>query len=83
MQIQVSMKSESRGRKKPVKGKGGGNKRSQMLRMIMPLMSHTTGEQLANAIDGNNVERLREVWSRIGGEIARKLEARAKKGSVI
>jgi hypothetical protein len=82
MQIQVSMKSESRGRKKAGK-KGGGNKRSQMLRMIMPLMSHTTGEQLANAIDGNNVERLREVWSKIGGEIARKLEMRAKKGSVI
>jgi len=82
MKIDISMVSESRGFPKKGKKKKGGNKRSQMLRMVMPLMSHTTGEQLADAIDGNNVHRLREVWSRIGNELSKKLEVRARKGHI-
>lgn len=79
----IDMNSESRGFPKgKKKGKKGGNKRSQMLRMIMPLMSHTNGEKLANAIDGNNIHLMREVMSHITGELAKKLEQRAGKGGI-
>lgn len=84
MKINVQMSSESRGfPKKSKKGKKGGNKRSQMLRMVMPLMSHTTGEKLADAIEGNNLPRLRAVWAEIGNEISKKLEQRARKGGLL
>lgn len=85
MKINIPMKAEARGffgKGKGKKKKGGGNKRSQMLRMVMPLMSHTTGERLANAIDGNNVTLMRDVWEKIGNEIAKQLEHRAKKGGI-
>lgn len=81
MEINIPMRAEARGKKK-AGGKKGGNKRSQMLRMIMPLMSHTNGEQLADAIDGNNIHKMREVMTRIMGEVSKKLEQRARKGGV-
>lgn len=84
MKISIPMKAEARGFfGKGKKGKKkGGNKRSQMLRMVMPLMSHTTGERLATAIEGNNVNLMRDVWEKIGNEIAKQLEHRAKKGGI-
>lgn len=81
MLIQVPMKAEARGRR-VAKKKKGGNKRSQMLRMVMPLMSHTNGEKLANAIDGNNVQAMRDVLSHISNELAKTLEVRAKRGAI-
>lgn len=77
----IDMNSESRGFARGKKKKGG-NKRSQMLRMVMPLMSHTNGEKLANAIDGNNVHLMREVMSHITQELAKTLEKRAGKGGI-
>lgn len=81
MKIDIPMSSESRGFPKKSKKKGG-NKRSQMLRMVMPLMSHTTGEKLASAIEANNPHKMREVWSQIGNEISKQLEQRARKGGL-
>lgn len=76
MKIEIDMTSESRGKK----GKSAAaNKRSGMLRMVMPLMSSTTGEKLADAIDSNDVDKLRAVWSHIGTELGAKLKERAKK----
>lgn len=50
------------------------NKRSQMLRMVMPVLSHDLGEQLAEAIDKGDVGRMRGLWQKAGKEIEKKLE---------
>lgn len=50
------------------------NKRSQMLKMIMPHLSHDNGEELANAISMKNSAKFKAVWERIKKEIAGKLE---------
>lgn len=60
--------SESRRRKK--KGK---NKRSAMLRMIMPHLSRKTGDALADAIDNADVSRFKTAWDKVKHEISKKL----------
>lgn len=60
--------SESRRRKK--KGK---NKRSAMLRIIMPHLSRDTGDALADAIDSNNVNKFKATWDKVKKEISKKL----------
>lgn len=50
------------------------NKRSQMLKMIMPHLSHENGEALSNAISTKNAAKFKAVWERIKKEIAGKLE---------
>lgn len=73
MKIQVAIgvgigEAVARSSKKPK------NKRSQMLRLVMPLLSRETGEKLADAISQNNVHAVRNIWSQVGNELAKKLE---------
>lgn len=53
-----------------------GNSRSQMLKMIMPLLSRETGEALAKAIEQNNVAQFKSIWTKIGGVASSQLEKR-------
>jgi hypothetical protein len=54
--------------------KRAANKRSQMLKMIMPHLSHDNGEALANAISMKNAAKFKAVWEQIKREIVGKLE---------
>lgn len=50
-------------------------KRSAMLKMIMPFLSRETGEKLALAIVARNPERFGALWDQVKKEIIVKLEA--------
>lgn len=63
----VLARRRGRGRKKK------GSARSQMLKMIMPMLSHEHGEKLADAIQHNNVSMLRNVWDKIKHDLSEKL----------
>lgn len=57
----------------------GGNKRSAMLRMIMPFLSKETGDSLAAAIHDSNSVKFAKMWDKVKGEIVHKLkDARPK-----
>lgn len=58
-------------------GKKGGNKRSKMLRMVMPMLSRELGDRLANAIDARNVTEFRHVWDDIKKALSNKMSAHA------
>lgn len=64
-----AQKSESRGKKK----KKGNNLRSQMLRMIMPMLSREQGEKLANAIDQKNTKVVASVMDQIKRDLVQKV----------
>lgn len=51
----------------------GGNKRSAMLRMIMPFLSKETGDQLAEAITKQNSKKFAHIWDKVKHEIMHKL----------
>lgn len=50
-----------------------GNKRSAMLRMIMPFLSRDTGDHLANAIHDSDSKQFSKIWDRVKHEIEHKL----------
>lgn len=50
------------------------NSRSKMLKMIMPMLSHTNGEDLAIAIANKNIGKFKSVWERIKSELVKKME---------
>lgn len=52
----------------------GANKRSAMLRMIMPFLSKETGDELAGAIAESNSVKFSKMWDRVKGEIVHKLK---------
>jgi len=58
-------------------GKKKGNLRSQMLRMIMPMLSRENGDKLANAIQKRDVPALQSVWDDIKSQLTDKLEVKA------
>jgi len=58
-------------------GKKKGNLRSQMLRMIMPMLSRENGDKLANAIQKRDVSALQSVWDDIKSQLTDKLEVKA------
>ena len=60
------------------KRKKGKNKRSIMLRTIMPFLSRETGDELADAISRNDSTRFSNVWNKVRGEISAKLAANHK-----
>lgn len=55
--------------------KSPGQKRSAMLRMIMPFLSRETGEKLAIAITGRDAKKFASLWDTVKKEIVGKLEA--------
>lgn len=59
------------------RGKKRGGARSQMLRMIMPMLSRENGEKLAKAIDERNSGQFRTVWDKIKKQVEEKLDAEA------
>lgn len=59
------------------RGRKGGNARSQMLRMVMPMLSREQGDKLAKAIEDRNVTQFRGIWDRIKKQLADKLAAEA------
>jgi hypothetical protein len=52
----------------------GGNKRSAMLRMIMPFLSRETGDKLANAIAEKSSKKFALMWDKVKHEIQAKLQ---------
>lgn len=62
-------------RKRGGKGKKAGNIRSQMLRMVMPMLSREQGDALAQAIANKNVGKFRNIWDQIKQQLAEKLAA--------
>lgn len=59
------------------KGKRKGSARSQMLRMIMPMLSQENGERLARAIQKKDTNLMRQVWDDIKQQLANKLAVEA------
>lgn len=57
-----------------VKEKSAGQKRSAMLRMIMPFLSRETGEKLAIAIEQRSSAKFSQIWDQVKKEIVRKLD---------
>lgn len=55
--------------------KSPGQKRSAMLRMIMPFLSRETGEKLAIAIGAKDAKKFASLWDTVKKEIVGKLEA--------
>lgn len=57
----------------------GANKRSAMLRMIMPFLSKETGDRLANAIDKRDSAHFAKEWDKVKKEITARLHIHHKK----
>lgn len=55
--------------------KSPAEKRSAMLRMIMPFLSRETGEKLAIAIVNRDTKKFEALWNSVKHEIVGKLEA--------
>lgn len=53
----------------------GDNKRSTMLRMIMPFLSRETGDKLAQAIADHSSKKFAQMWDHVKHEIQNKLDA--------
>lgn len=51
----------------------GKNKRSMMLRMVMPFLSRQTGDDLADSIDRHDPDKFEKVWNRVRSEISNKI----------
>ncbi|AFH14663.1 hypothetical protein LU11_gp132 [Pseudomonas phage Lu11] len=56
------------------RNRSGKNKRSAMLRMIMPLLSQSNGEKLADAIANKSSKKFAQIWDHIKHEIKGKLD---------
>ena len=54
---------------------GKNNKRSLMLKMIMPALSQENGEKLADAIKERNSAKFKQVWDGIKQQISEQLES--------
>lgn len=67
--------SESRRKR----GKKKGSARSQMLRMIMPMLSGADGEALQNAISNNDPEAAQRAMQSVTKKLHQKLEDRKGK----
>jgi hypothetical protein len=67
LQIAGNMIALARNRK-------GQNKRSAMLRMIMPMLSRETGDKLADAIAKKSSKHFAQIWDHIKHEIKGKLD---------
>jgi hypothetical protein len=52
-----------------------GQKRSAMLKMVMPFLSRETGEKLALAIGNHDANKFAALWDQVKKEIVGKLEA--------
>jgi hypothetical protein len=70
-------KHKPKGKHKPHEGgaKTPAQKRSAMLRMIMPFLSRETGEKLAIAIVNRDTKKFEALWNTVKQEIVGKLEA--------
>jgi hypothetical protein len=54
------------------------NKRSAMLRMVMPYLSRENGDDLADAIADKDTHKFSKVWDRIRKDLTHKLSAKNK-----
>lgn len=59
--------------------KKGGNKRSLMLRMVMPFLSREDGDALADSIDSKDTAKFNRTWNVIRQKIEHKLAASSHK----
>lgn len=59
----------------------GANKRSAMLRMIMPFLSKETGDRLASAIDARDSAHFAKEWDKVKQEIVSRLSIHHKKNA--
>lgn len=65
-----TLKVEARGKKKNKKA----SMRSEMLRMVMPLLSNERGEQLAEAIHNGKISEVSRIMQNISKDLAAKVE---------
>lgn len=75
--IVENMIAIARGRKHGshiAKVKSAAQKRSTMLKMIMPFLSRETGEKLAIAIEQRSTAKFASIWDQIKREVVNKLE---------
>lgn len=56
----------------------GANKRSAMLRMIMPFLSRDTGDKLSSVIHNADSHKFATLWDKVKHEIMHKLEQQHK-----
>lgn len=63
------------------RGRKGSNKRSAMLRMIMPFLSRDTGDKLASAIDKRDSAHFAKEWDKVKKEITGRLSIQHKKNA--
>lgn len=54
------------------------NKRSAMLRMVMPFLSRENGDALADAIEDKDTKKFSKVWERIRKDLTHKLSMKQK-----
>jgi len=71
--LEISKNMVVLARRRKGKGKKRGSARSQMLKMVMPMLSREHGEKLAEAIEHNNVSLLRRTWDSIKHDLSEKL----------
>lgn len=65
-----TLKVEARGKKKSKKA----SMRSEMLRMVMPLLSNERGEQLAEAIHNGKISEVSRIMQNISKDLEVKVE---------
>lgn len=63
------------------RNRSGSNKRSAMLRMIMPFLSKETGDSLASAIDSRDSAHFAKEWDKVKQEIVARLSIHHKKNA--
>ncbi len=74
MKIKIDKEvSESKKQRSPA-----AQKRSEMLRMVMPLLSRENGEKLADAITSNNSEEVSSVMQKITQDLMTIIDKRKK-----
>lgn len=69
--MKVLFSSESRKKRSPK-----GNARSQMLKLIMPLLSGEDGEKLSRAVMTNNGSQVETIMRKIAKSARKKVESR-------
>lgn len=75
MEMVFCSESNSFLRKKRRGAKGKGNKRSQMLKVVMPQLSGKLGEQLQDAIYAGDGARAERVMIQVAKAVRKKVES--------
>lgn len=82
MKVELQLNSESsnflRKNKRTGSKKKKGNRRSQMLKMVMPLLSSADGQELQDAIANGDSQKVEAIMLRIGKQLRTQMERNKK-----